>query len=138
MTIDTSRIDPRYLVQPGPKTPGSAASNTRRTETGSAPQGAGRTPGPEFAAVLREQVAGIEFSQHAQQRMQARSITLDGTQINRLHGALGTLGLKGGRTSLVMLDDVSLVVSVPNRTVITAVREPEQVVFTNIDSAIKA
>ncbi len=138
MTIDSARIDPRVLVQPARTYGTGQPGAVRHTETGTAAPALGISAGGDFASILREQVAGLQFSQHARQRMQARSITLDGPQIGRLHDALGTLGAKGGRTSLVMLDDVSLVVSVPNRTVITAVREPEQVVFTNIDSAIKA
>jgi flagellar operon protein len=45
---------------------------------------------------------------------------------------------KGARESLVMMDDVALVVSVKNRTVITAVDRAhlKDNVFTNIDSAV--
>jgi flagellar operon protein len=92
-----------------------------------------------FAAVLRQQVAGgVRFSGHAQQRLEARAIHLDSGQMGRLAGALGSLADKGGRTSLVLLDGFAMVVSVPNRTVITAVDAGEQAVFTNIDSAIRA
>ena len=45
---------------------------------------------------------------------------------------------KGAKESLVMIDDVALVVSVKNRTVITAVDKAQlkENVFTNIDSAV--
>ncbi|MDP2872517.1 MAG: hypothetical protein Q8P31_08280 [Bacillota bacterium] len=108
-----------------------------------------RTPAPgatgaqrggfaDFAAVLRAEVEGVKFSQHAQQRLQSRGLTLSDAASARLNGALGTLARKGGRTSLVLLDDLALVVSVTNRTVITAVPAPDEAVFTNIDSAIRA
>ena len=47
---------------------------------------------------------------------------------------------KGARESLVLLDDVALVVSIKNRTVITAVDAAnlKENVFTNIDSAVFA
>ncbi len=137
MTTGLGPIDPRFAFQPGRASAINPAGAVRRTETGPSDANRVRPAESDFASVLREQVAGVQFSQHAQQRMRARAIDLDGKQLSRLQGALGALGQKGGRTSLVMLDDVSLVVSVPNRTVITAVKEPEQVVFTNIDSAIK-
>jgi flagellar operon protein len=45
---------------------------------------------------------------------------------------------KGAKESLVLVDDVALVVSVKNRTVITAVdrQHLKENVFTNIDSAV--
>lgn len=94
--------------------------------------------GLDFASVLRAEVGGIRFSQHAQQRLQSRGVSLGERETARLKGAIGTLAQKGGRTSLVMLDSLAFVVSVPNRTVITAVQAPEEAVFTNIDSAIRA
>ena len=47
---------------------------------------------------------------------------------------------KGARESLVLMDDIALVVSIRNRTVITAVdgQSLKDNVFTNIDSAIIA
>ena len=45
---------------------------------------------------------------------------------------------KGARESLVLLDDVALVISIKNKTVITAVDKEKlkENVFTNIDSAV--
>jgi flagellar operon protein len=94
--------------------------------------------GKDFASVLRAEVEGIKVSQHAQQRLESRGLSLGDEATARLSGAIGTLARKGGRTSLVLLDDLALVVSVTNRTIITAVPAPEEAVFTNIDSAIRA
>jgi flagellar operon protein len=88
--------------------------------------------------VLRSEAEGVKFSQHAQQRLLSRGVTLGESESARLRGAIGTLAQKGGRTSLVLLDSLALVVSVPNRTVITAVPAQEEAVFTNIDSVIRA
>ncbi len=45
---------------------------------------------------------------------------------------------KGARESLILMDNLALVVSIRNRTVITAVDEKrmKEHVFTNIDSAV--
>jgi flagellar operon protein len=58
--------------------------------------------------------------------------------LDRLNGGVARAAAKGSRDSLVLLDDTAFVVSVRNRTVITAVdraRMRDQV-FTNIDSAV--
>ena len=40
------------------------------------------------------------------------------------------------KESLVMVDNLAFIVNVKNNTVITAVKDTEQAVFTNIDGAI--
>jgi flagellar operon protein len=99
---------------------------------------AGAANPPDFAAEFRRQLESVQFSQHARQRLALRRVVWGAEEGSRLAGAVQALASKGGRTSLVLLDDLALVVSVPNRTVITAVRSREQNVFTNIDSAITA
>jgi len=75
-------------------------------------------------------------SGHAATRMQSRDIQLDGAQ--RVLNGVDRAAEKGAKESLVMIDDVALVVSVRNRTVITAVDQQslKENVFTNIDSAV--
>lgn len=94
----------------------------------------------DFESVLREKLSASElkFSGHALKRLQSRGISLTGEQMDRLVEAVNRVEAKGGRESLVLLDDVAMVVSVKNRTVITAVdREGlKENVFTNIDSAV--
>jgi flagellar operon protein len=53
-------------------------------------------------------------------------------------GGIEKAAQKGAKESLVMIDDIALVVSVRNRTVITAVDQQhlKENVFTNIDSAV--
>jgi flagellar operon protein len=72
--------------------------------------------------------------------MESRGIAFDDNQMKRLESAVSQVGAKGGKESLVMLDDTALVVSVKNDTVVTVV-DREQLknnVFTNIDSAVIA
>ena len=45
---------------------------------------------------------------------------------------------KGIKESLVMVDNLAFIVNVRNNTVITAVNEKEDKVFTNIDGAVIA
>jgi flagellar operon protein len=125
-------------LHPGlaPATPGAPAS---------VPAGApGRTSGsgPAFAEVLRK--AGgpepLSFSRHALERVQRRGIALDPTTLSRLHEGVGRAAGKGSRDSLVLVDGTAFVVSVANRTVVTAVgaQNMREHVFTNIDSAVIA
>jgi len=82
----------------------------------------------------------VKFSRHATARMESRGIAFDDNQIKRLETAVSQVSAKGGKESLVMLDDTALVVSVKNDTVVTVV-DREQLknnVFTNIDSAVIA
>jgi flagellar operon protein len=72
--------------------------------------------------------------------VQRRGITLDPTTLGRLREGVGRAAGKGSRDSLVLVDGTAFVVSVPNRTVITAVgsEHMREHVFTNIDSAVIA
>lgn len=90
-----------------------------------------------FSKIL-EQSSSLKFSQHAQERLKARNINLSKEQIQQLEGAVNSVAQKGGRDSLVMIGDAALVVSVPNRTVVTAMDRSQMKgnVFTNIDSAV--
>ena len=82
----------------------------------------------------------LRFSAHAQTRLQSRNIALDPAHLSRLEGAVGRAASKGSRDALVLMDDMAMVVSVKNRTVVTVVDRDnlKQNVFTNIDSAVIA
>jgi flagellar operon protein len=97
------------------------------------------TTSQRFDRLLRSALeggSGVKLSAHAQQRLDARGISLDDTQLARLGEAVGRAEAKAGTRSLVLLDDLAFIVSVPTRTVITAMDEPREGVFTNIDSAV--
>ena len=95
-----------------------------------------------FEQLLQNKIeqSSVKFSKHAAARMESRGIAFNASQMQRLEAAVSQVGNKGGRDSLVMLDDTALVVSVKNDTVVTVV-DREQLknnVFTNIDSAVIA
>ncbi|MCR5756494.1 MAG: flagellar biosynthesis protein [Selenomonas sp.] len=77
------------------------------------------------------------FSAHAQNRLQQRNINLNHEDLTRLQSAVDKLAQKGARESLIYMQDVALVVSVANRTVITALEKMQgkDNIITNIDSA---
>jgi flagellar operon protein len=77
----------------------------------------------------------ILFSKHAALRLDSRDIKLSEDQITRLGAAIGKAQEKGIRDSLVLMDDVALVVNVRSRTVITAMNRQDNV-FSNIDGAV--
>ena len=65
---------------------------------------------------------------------------MDKSHLDRLNGAVQRAADKGSRDALVLMDNVAMVVSVKNRTVVTVVDKDslKQNVFTNIDSAVIA
>jgi flagellar operon protein len=95
--------------------------------------------GPTFASVL-DATRQVKFSSHALQRVERRGIDVGPTTLGRLNEGLDRAAGKGARASVVFVDATAFVVSVPNRTVITAVDRDhmKQQVFTNIDSAVIA
>lgn len=107
-----------------------------------APSGTGspKPGGPSFGDVLagRIDATPIRFSGHALQRIERRGISVDAGVMARLGDGVARAAAKGSRDSVVLVDQTAFVVSVPNRTVITAVdrEHMREHVFTNIDSAV--
>ncbi len=79
----------------------------------------------------------LRFSAHAMQRLQSRNITLTSEDISRMNDMADKAAAKGAKQSLFIVRDAAMVVSIKNRTVITAVDQDsmKENVFTNIDSA---
>jgi flagellar operon protein len=98
---------------------------------------------PQFRDVLRDTAATaaagppLKFSAHAMQRLESRNIKLTPDDISRMNAMADKAAAKGAKQSLFLMNDVAMVVSVKNRTVITAVDRDsmKENVFTNIDSA---
>lgn len=108
------------------------------------PQQSGRAkkqhePSTSFENVLAK-TQQVKFSGHAQQMVNKRQIDISTGLMQRINDAMNKAEEKGARESLILVDDIALVVSVKNRTVITAVDQPNMKgkVFTNIDSAVIA
>jgi flagellar operon protein len=125
-----SVIDKIFIPEPIQVTPQPA--RTKPSPTGQ--------PSTSFASVLDQKLParGLKFSQHAQERLAARGISLNDADLQKLEGAVNSVAQKGGKDSLIMMGDAAFVVSVNNRTVVTAVDRSAMQgnVFTKIDSAV--
>ena len=104
------------------------------------PTQAGGAAGFGDVLASKLETSPLKFSGHALQRIEQRGIQVDPATMARLKGGVDRAAAKGCRDSLVLVDQTAFVVSVPNRTVITAVDRDhmKEQVFTNIDSALIA
>jgi flagellar operon protein len=142
------------LVPPGALNGPAAPTAPAATPPRQAPASPPAPGGPSFADALsqadRAQTGAgssptgvgqpLQFSKHALARVQRRGIELDPSTLGRLSQGVARAASKGSRDSLVLVDGTAFVVSVSNRTVITAVgsEHMKDNVFTNIDSAVIA
>jgi flagellar operon protein len=151
-------IPPGGLGGPTPAPPGGGADRVkpggnpaRAGESSAAPERSfadalkqATEPDPKRANELKLEQTGagepLRFSRHALARAQRRGIELDASTLGRLSEGVGRAARKGARDSLVLVDGTAFVVSVSNRTVVTAVgsEHMKDNVFTNIDSAVIA
>ena len=91
-----------------------------------------------FQALLDEIGGRTKFSAHAKARIEKRGVSLTADDLARLDDAVDRMAAKGVRDALVYMSrGLAMVVSVKNRTVITALDEAsaKENIFTNIDSA---
>jgi len=119
-------VRPERVLKPV-ETPGKSQQSNTKDEVKS------------FSKVLDEKIAenrNLKFSTHAMQRLDKRQINLSPAKLSRLEGGVRNVEEKGGRSSLILLDDVAYIVSIKNRTVITALTKEatQNNVFTNVDS----
>ena len=78
----------------------------------------------------------VHFSKHAHMRLNARQLQLTVEQMSRIEEGVNKANAKGIRDSLVLIDDVALVVNVQSKTVITALGREQENIFSNIDGAV--
>jgi flagellar operon protein len=83
-----------------------------------------------------EEVANLKFSKHANARLASRNIDLSEAQLERLETGAKKAQEKGINESLVMVDNIAFIVNVKNNTVVTAVNDSDDQIFTNIDGAV--
>lgn len=78
----------------------------------------------------------VLLSKHAAIRLNDRNINLSDDQMDRVADAIVKANEKGIRDSLVLVDNVALVVNVKSRTIVTAMNQDNKNVFSNIDGAV--
>ena len=124
--VRISNVDAPSVVRAGTNKPGAAAGGPAR-----------------FGQVLTSELekrSDIKISTHAQKRLDERNVQMDGNDQARLSAAMNKVQEKGADKSLVLLDNLALIVSAKNRVVITALdsANAKDGVFTGIDSAVIA
>lgn len=97
--------------------------------------------GKSFKDMFSSELAGnrqINFSKHAHNRLFSRGITLSEDTVNRLADAVDKAQGKGSRETLIIADEIAFIVSVNNRTVVTAFDKDnlKEGIVTSIDSAV--
>ena len=91
-----------------------------------------------FDQALDQVKSPLKFSAHASQRLHERNIKLDQATMTKVNDAVDKAAAKGIEDTLILTKDAALIVSVKNRTVITAMDKSQMTgnVFTNIDGAV--
>lgn len=89
-----------------------------------------------FQSILEGKI--LKFSNHAELRLEQRGIRFGADQLNKLETAIDKAAAKGSKESLILIQDVALIVNIKNRTVVTAIEgsQMKDNVFTQIDSAV--
>ena len=129
--IDNRIYYPQQSILPATKTAGNGVNHLSNQ---------GKDNQTPFTKVFAQELNGVQFSQHALQRLQERNIKLGQGELTKLNIAIEKAAQKGAKESVVFMNNnnLALVVSVKNKTVITAMdgANIKENIFTNIDSAV--
>ncbi len=106
-----------------------------------APQTAEIRGSDSFKQTLAKEIATnrpVSISKHASERLYSRGIEFGEQRMQQVSDALDKAEAKGSKETLILFDDMAMVASVKNRTVITAFDRDKlrEGVVTSIDSAI--
>ncbi|MCX7880829.1 MAG: flagellar protein [Ignavibacteria bacterium] len=90
----------------------------------------------DFRQIFQQEIELVKLSAHAKARIQSREIEIEPQDFVKLNRALEEIENKGCRETLVIFEDKSLLISIPNRTIITAFsnHSNKEKIITNIDS----
>lgn len=100
--------------------------------------GAGGANTPGISLGGQNVRAPLKFSAHASARVQSRKLDVGPEQMRKLNEAVDRAAAKGLDDTLVLTSDAAFIVSVKNRTIVTAMDRGslEGNVFTNIEGAV--
>ena len=104
-----------------------------------ASQSVNKTNEAPFGQLLQNKLqksGELRFSAHALKRLENRELSLTNADLQRLRQGVQQLEAKGAQNSVILMDDRAFVVSVKNKTVVTALHQNQSnhKIFTNIDS----
>ena len=128
--------DHRMYIQTPPLMPiGNSTVNQHSNANEASIKSSGKN---QFALLLAKETDKLTFSQHAIERLRSRNLQLSDQDLTKINDAVKRAAQKGAKESLVYCNDIALVVSVQNKTVITAMdgKSARNTIFTNIDSAV--
>lgn len=94
-----------------------------------------------FAGLMQQEIqkgTGVQFSKHAEMRIQQRGIEVSPDMMTSLNQAVEKARAKGAKDTVVIGAQGAFIVNVPNNVVVTTMTEQEMKnnIFTNIDSAV--
>ena len=94
-----------------------------------------------FAGMMQQEIQkenGVQFSKHAEMRIQQRGIDVSASLMNSLNEAVEKARAKGAKDTVIIGSQGAFIVNVPNNIVVTTMTEQEMRnnIFTNIDSAV--
>ncbi len=97
--------------------------------------------GGTFKDIMSQQLGSsrpVQMSKHASERLHSRGLNITDQRMQQVGDALDKAEGKGSRETLILFDDMALVASVKNRTIITAFDRDKlrEGVVTSIDSAV--
>lgn len=80
----------------------------------------------------------LQFSKHASMRLKSRDIKFSNEQMERIENGVTKAKAKGIKDSLVLVDNIVLVVNIRKNIVITAMEQTQndENIYTNIDGAV--
>ncbi len=104
-------------------------------------QQSGKTTEGTFAGMMQQEIQkenGVQFSKHAEMRIQQRGIEVSADMMNSLNQAVEKARAKGAKDTVIISSQGAFIVNVPNNIVVTTMTEQEMKnnIFTNIDSAV--
>lgn len=116
-----------------------AATGTNVGKSTAAKSSSPANAASSFAQALAD-ASNVKFSNHAQQRLEKRQISLTEDGLTRLSQAVDKASQRGGRESMVLMDDLAFIVNVKDRVIVTALDSTSrrEGVFTQIDSVVFA
>ncbi|MEF3304820.1 TIGR02530 family flagellar biosynthesis protein [Paenibacillus sp. GYB003] len=108
------------------------AASAKRFDAGVRP----KNTAPSFQDVLSDSL--VRISHHAGVRLQQRGIELKPEQMDKIGSAIEKAAAKGAKESLILMDNMAMIVNVKSKTIVTAMdgSAMKDNVFTQIDSAV--
>lgn len=99
---------------------------------------AGSSFGDSLSLLQQKQLESLNFSKHAQKRLDERKIEMNSGLMDDLRNAVEEARKKGARDVAVIGRQGIFIVNVPNNTVVTTMAEDDMKnrTLTNIDSAV--